>query len=462
MTGVARMVRTVVLLALAIPDVAEAQHPAQDGARGARRISLEPGTFIVSGTPVSVDEGRFVVPANRASGSAPSLALAFVRFASTASTPGSPIVFLAGGPGDAATRALRGMPLDFLNELRSIADVIAFDQRGTGLSEPRNVMCPPAPILARDRPLVPSEVLDTLRRRVRDCLADSARRGVDVGGLTTAESADDLEALRVVLGARQLTFLAGSYGTHLALAAARRHPALVDRMVLVGVEGPDDTFKLPARVDSVLATIAAARRPTLLDDIRTLRTRLAAAPLPFTFSGGQVIQLGEWELQRWVAESLDEVREIDAMVAAVPAMLGGQFAALGAWSLRYRFPRALTLMNLAMDCASYASPERLTRIRREASSALLGNAIDFPLPDLCDVPGLPRLPETSRAPQRVEVPALLVSGTFDGRTPVANAIEVGRSLPRSRMLVVDGASHGLFREAVVMKGILAFFREPSP
>ena len=437
--------------------MASAQRPARIG-----DIRREPATFTVSGTAVAVEEGRFVVPANRTSGSDVALTLAFVRFALTAATPGSPIVFLAGGPGDAATRALRGMPLGFLNELRAIADVIAFDQRGTGFSEPRNVMCPPAPVSRQDRPLVPSEMLDTLRRRVRDCLADSARRDVDVKGLTTSESADDLEALRVVLGAQRLTFLAGSYGTHLALAAARRHPALVDRMALVGVEGPNDTFKLPARVDSVLMTIAAARRPTLRDDIRTLGARLSAAPVAFTLSDGQVVQLGEWELQRWVAESLDEVREIDAMVAAIPAMLDGQFAALGAWALRYRFPRPLNLMNLAMDCASYASAERLTQIRRDGPSALLGNAINFPLPDLCDVPGLPRLPDESRAPLLVDVPALLISGTFDGRTPVANAVDVARSFPRARTLVVEGASHGLFREAVVMKSILSFFRETPP
>jgi len=32
-------------------------------------------------------------------------------------------------------------------------------------------------------------------------------------------------------------------------------------MVLAGVEGPDDTMKDPARVDAVLATIAAVKRP---------------------------------------------------------------------------------------------------------------------------------------------------------------------------------------------------------
>lgn len=55
-------------------------------------------------------EGRFTVPANRTSNQGAELTLRYVRFASTASSPGAPIVFLAGGPGDSGIRAIKGMP----------------------------------------------------------------------------------------------------------------------------------------------------------------------------------------------------------------------------------------------------------------------------------------------------------------------------------------------------------------
>ena len=422
-------------------------------------VVITPGSFEVSGTRMEVDEGRLVVPANRTSGSLASLTLSFVRFRSSAAAPSSPIVFLAGGPGDAATRAFRGMPVAFLRELLSIADVIAFDQRGTGGSEPRSVLCPPGPALPRDRPADPSTMLDAFRRRVDDCLIAATARNVDVRGLTTAESADDLEALRIGLGADRLTFLAGSYGTHLALTAAARHPALVDRMALLGVEGPDDTFKLPTRVHRVLEVISEARRPSLPDDVRELVGRLSSEPARFTFSTGQEIVLGEWDLRRWVAESLDAISEIDTMLAAIPAMLDGQFAALAQWALRYRISRPINLMNLAMDCASYASEARLARIRSESPTVVLGDVINFPLPDVCEMPGLPRLPDQFRAPLQSNVRALLVSGTFDGRTPPQNATDVLTGLPRGRSLAIDGASHGLFREPMVLQSVLAFFRE---
>jgi pimeloyl-ACP methyl ester carboxylesterase len=152
------------------------------------------------------------------------------------------------------------------------------------------------------------------------------------------------------------------------------------------------------------------------------------------------------------------VQEIDAMLAAIPAMLDGQFAAIGQWALRYRLPRPLNLMNLAMDCASYASSERLVRIEREAPSALLGNAINFPLPDLCDVRGLPRLSDAYRSPVNSDVRALLISGTFDGRTPGQNARDAARGLSRAKVLEIEHASHGLFREPAVLDAILAFIR----
>lgn len=416
------------------------------------------GTFDVSGVSLSVDEGRMVVPANRGTQPSGTLTLRFVRFRSTADVPGAPIVFLAGGPGDAGTRVLRGIPLGYLRELRQIADVIAFDQRGTGGSEPLNPYCPPGEDLPRDRPADPRLILESLERRVASCLEVAARQGVDVKGLTTEESADDLEALRQVLGAERLTLLAGSYGTHLALAFARRHRTSVDRMALLGVEGPDDTFKLPSRIDEVMARVAEAKRPSLLDETLVLRARLAQEPTRFTFPTGQVISLGEWDLQRFIAESLGTIRQIDAMVGAIPGMLEGDFTALARWAVGYRSPKPLSLMNLAMDCASYASPERLARIRLEAEAALLGNAMDFPLPELCDVPGLPRLPASFRAPLASDVPALLVSGTLDGRTPVRNAADLARALPNGRLLTVDGASHGLFGEERVMREVVDFLR----
>jgi pimeloyl-ACP methyl ester carboxylesterase len=61
------------------------------------------------------------------------------------------------------------------------------------------------------------------------------------------------------------------------------------------------------------------------------------------------------------------------------------------------------------------------------------------------------------------VPALFISGTLDGRTPVANAEEVQRGFRNSAHVIIDGASHGddLFLSTpAILENVLAFARQP--
>src|SRR4029079_16768470 len=99
---------------------------------------------------------------------------------------------------------------DMLDRLRALADVIAFDQRGTGMSDPAAI-CPPGPPAPLDRRLDPVTLVATIKARLTACLAGLAASGVDVGGLTTEESADDVDDLREALRAREPLLLAGRY-----------------------------------------------------------------------------------------------------------------------------------------------------------------------------------------------------------------------------------------------------------
>ena len=80
-------------------------------------------------------------------------------------------------------------------------------------------------------------------------------RGVDLQAYNTNENADDVEALRLALAVETISLLGISYGTHLALAFARRHPGNLHRMVLAGVEGPNHTLKLPGALQQQLEQI---------------------------------------------------------------------------------------------------------------------------------------------------------------------------------------------------------------
>jgi pimeloyl-ACP methyl ester carboxylesterase len=414
-------------------------------------------TFSVAGgEQVPAEFGEFVVPAVRADPASPMLTLRYVRFRSTAANPKPPIVFLAGGPGDAATRAFKGMPASILRSLLAVADVVAFDQRGTGTSDPRNVTCPPGAPFPLDQPLDPAVYVASIRERLAECLPRLEAVGVRVAGLTTVESAADIDGLRQALGVPSVMLLAGSYGTHLALAAARAYPERIAAMALLGVEGPDDTLKRPSRVDAVLAAIDEAM-PGLLAAVKTHVRKLTAAPWSKTLPNGQVVTIGAWDLQRRVSDALDSVARIKALPAAFDQMDGGDYSDVVRWAIPFRLPRPINVMKVAMDCASYASDARLAAVREEAITAVLGNAINVPLPDVCDTPGLPRLDDEFRTPGPSSVPTLFVSGTFDGRTPPDNAQVLTPLFSRGLHLVLPGASHGLFGEQAAMASVLRFF-----
>ena len=113
----------------------------------------------------------------------------------------------------------------------------------------------------------------------------------------------------------------------------------------------------------------------------------------------------------------------------------------------------------AMDLASGISPRRLALIRREARAAVLGEALNFPMPQLLGaIPGVD-LGDGFRAAIRIDHPALLIAGSLDGRTPLAEQDEVAAQFRRKSRLVVENAGHNVFEAHPEVQPLLVrFFR----
>ena len=433
-------------LLLSLAPLAVTAQPAAPSARPA--LTVEPTTFTSSdGRTAAAEVGRFRVPENRARPSGRTIGLAFVRFPSTSATPGPPIVYLAGGPGGAGTDAASGTRFDLFQALRSVADVVAFDQRGTGLSD-RLPDCPHRTALPLD--VTSREAYAALyAETARACAAHWRRAGVDLAAYTTEASADDLDALRQALGADRVQLWAISYGTHLALATIRRHPEAVARAVLAGVEGPDHTLKLPSHQQALLEQIDALRRAddpasTFLADVEAVLGRLRAEPVTVDVeAGGQTVPLtiGAFDVQ-WLAANMLGGPELSlALPPLFAAMRAGDFSGVAPWVLRLKGPTGVHAMSAAMDAASGASLGRRARIASEARRTLLGDAINFPGPAQAAGLGVADLGPAFRAPVVSSVPVLFISGTLDGRTPVANADEVAAGFSNGSRLVIEGAGH---------------------
>jgi pimeloyl-ACP methyl ester carboxylesterase len=102
-----------------------------------------------------------------------------------------------------------------------------------------------------------------------------------------------------------------------------------------------------------------------------------------------------------------------------------------------------TAMTYAMHVASGVSARRQARITTQASSALLGNAINWGIGDEAFVTalGIPDLGDDFRAPFRSSVPVLIMAGTLDGRSFDNDARRVGAQFDRVDYVTIDGASH---------------------
>ncbi|MGI5427264.1 alpha/beta hydrolase [Streptomyces sp. CA-179760] len=176
------------------------------------------------------------VPVDWAHPDGPRLDLAVARRQAT--DPGARVgsmVFGPGGPGDSGVeRVVRGISR-FSPEVRRRFDIVSFDPRGVGGSNP--VTCSGDLLAKRPSPELRSQAdfdatLAYNRRLRADC---GDRTGPVFDHLDTAQTVRDVDALRAALGERKLTFHGSSYGTLLGAQYAETYPRRVRAMVLESV-----------------------------------------------------------------------------------------------------------------------------------------------------------------------------------------------------------------------------------
>ncbi|MBA8680977.1 alpha/beta fold hydrolase [Stenotrophomonas tumulicola] len=388
------------------------------------------------------------VPRRHAEPDGPRLRLRVVRLPATGGHGrAAPVVYLAGGPGGSGVGTARGPRWPVFDQVRRETDVLLLDQRGTGLSEPP----PPCPYTHRfddGQPLQRDTALAALRSMAGRCIAYWREAGIDMAAYTAAESAADLEQLRLALGVPRISLWGMSYGTHLALASLRLHGAGIDRVVLIGAEGPDDTLKLPLAADALLVDLGVVATKDGFEDLPGAARRVLATLRQRPAQGrslmhrGRQVNIGAYDAQLAIAVSLGRRSTQQMLPLALRDAERGDYGLLSSIVLEVRGQLGeLRAMPLAMEVASGQSPHRRDLVEAQARQSLFGDALNFPFPMLGHDLGLVDLGEAFRAPLHSDVPALFVSGTLDGRTPPANAEALMPGFSNAVYLLVHGASH---------------------
>ncbi|MEU5880072.1 alpha/beta fold hydrolase [Spirillospora sp. NPDC047279] len=186
-----------------------------------------------------------------------------------------------GGPGNSAIASASQYAQMFRGLLED-HDLLLVDPRGVNRSDP--VTCGALGSLPAVR--------DEFVRAVGECGRTLGERG---RGYTSAEIADDIDAVRAKLRIERLDLLGQSYGTYLMTVYAQRHPGRVRSAVLSSAYPLD--FDMWARPN-----VSAARRAVrlmcgrsagacdgdrVLRDIARLAERLRVRPIPYALDGRQ-------------------------------------------------------------------------------------------------------------------------------------------------------------------------------
>ncbi|MEO0582561.1 MAG: alpha/beta fold hydrolase [Bacteroidota bacterium] len=438
-------------------------------------LTLTPYEFVSrANDTVQAELGTFSVQEDRANEKEEMITLSFVRFKCTQPNPGSPIIYLAGGPGGSGTGTAKGKRFELFMKLREVADVIAFDQRGTGMSH-RLPRCPYSVNFELEKAIDKPEYIQKTSENIEKCREFWEEKGVNLQAYNTTESAQDIEDLRKVLQVEKVSLWGISYGSHLAFEYIRLFEDKVDKVVLASLEGSDETIKLPQRTEDFVFHIAELaqenygsdkRYPDLKQKIIEVHKRLQLAPAKGAYinrnGGVDTVGISNFELQSAIATFyLKNPQDSKKLPKVYAQMYEGDFSTIAPDVMvmkRYVFD-GIRPMGFAMDMQSGISAQRRAQVQDQIESALLGSAINFLLFEWMEHVDFSQLPDTFRDMPANQVEALLLSGSLDGRTYLKSGQGIASKFERGQHVTIENAGHDLYMASPLIGDIvLDFFK----
>lgn len=376
--------------------------------------------------------------------------------------PKKVLIALSGGPGQSAVSSASSFAISLDPALRRYR-LAVLDQRGTGKSGV--LSCPNLQRLRSLDALTPQAVANCANRI-------GPRRAF----YTTADTVLDIDALRQALGADKIALMGISYGTNVALQYARAFPDHVDRLILdsiVGPDGPDafllDTYRNMPRVLDEQCANGACRNATRdpVADVGALVARInASGPLRGSFYDADgrkratqystpdelsfLLTAGDLNpfLQAALPAAMSAARRGDTAPLMRLRRIGqggptreedlsvGLNQATGCTDVTLPFPRAASVPDraaIAQQALAAIPPTDYDPF--DAQTVLRTSYVD----DCLAWPGdAIRAPFTGPLP---DVPALLLGGRLDTRTPLENARATAQELPHSTIVALKGSGH---------------------
>jgi len=420
--------------------------------------------------------GWLIVPESRDRASANTVRLAVEIFRAEEPSGAPPLVLLHGGPGGLGGIGLYSAGVA-MSPLFRHRDVVVYDQRGAGFSEPK--LCPAYDSVAKAvSPLRETpENGKRLTEARRGCVAELERKGIDRLAYNTAANATDLIDLRRALGYASWDIHGASYGARLAQEAMVRDGASTRSVVLASPRARG----FPSQAEQPLSTRQAFERlfadcrqqppcheafPAVDRDFYAVYTELTRSPLrvPILLPDGRSHD-ERLDGYRLVAAIRERMRTSSGL-SRVPLLLrelaaGDRMRAareIVGDGLAPGDPSNLAVREL-VNCYDDYSPEVLKTLK--SVNARVRRPFRRPVDRDC-TGWLPRFGDaSSRAPVRSDIPTLILSGRFDDRTPAEHARRIASTLRRASLVEFPDEAHDARPSGCHLAIIMQFFEDPT-
>jgi pimeloyl-ACP methyl ester carboxylesterase len=422
------------------------------------------------GSKRDVECTRLQVPLDYSKPDGDTITIGVLRYRATGQKIGS-LLINPGGPGGSGMAAAAGMVADYRKtELGKRFDLIGFDPRGIGASEPE-VKCLTGP--ERDAERLDLDV-DTSAEGIAQteqenkayaekCAAGTKFGAAMLANMGTRDVVKDMDVLRSALGDAKLTYVGYSYGTRIGTEYAETFPQNVRALILDGAVDPtqDQLASLVAQAAGFqkafdeFAKWCREKRDCPLGDDANASFRQLTTPL----------------IQKPVDVGNRKLSYNDAITAAIQAMYSEQLWPLLLDGLNeLKKGRGTTLLRLADayfdrdDQGNYSTiTDAFNAVhcvddpRLTDKNALLETAKKYkeaaPFLDDGNPPGAPLdacafwpAPVTGRTdPPKADgiPPLLIISTTKDPATPYEAGVNLAKAL-NSRLLTFEGVQHTVF------------------
>jgi pimeloyl-ACP methyl ester carboxylesterase len=431
--------------------------------RKAGEVVIEQASLTTPETgTVNFELGTLFVPENRADPKSRLIGVGFARFRASQPSDTPPTFHLPGGPGDSylmllksgGKPAVQGRFLKYITNYSRAGDVVLVDQRGN--SERGEVLkfryrTPEQPL---DQPTTLARATAAFVETARAAMAEFATKGIDLQGYTVKECADDVNDLRRALGYKQITLVGTSFGSQWSFAVMRRHPDIVARALLSGVEPLDCGYDMPSHVFAAIQRMwwEAEKDPRLqhylppgglMAAMREVLRRLDHAPVQVPVkdlrTGETVtVSLGREDFQRNFPASANGP-------AHLLSLYHERYDAWARSALAGRRSRdaEMLLIGPLIDTSLGVTPRREFLLRTDAGAEFLGQWNFDSYLATADIWPTSDVGDEFRTEVISRIPVVFAQGDWDTSTPVENVLQVAPYFPNGRILIAAHGGHGV-------------------